>query len=71
MRVRGAGTPQSKLPLIREGRRRSEQKKKLKSQGKAGAASRVAPRCFEGYRRLSGNRFPPWRLAKASASSVF
>jgi hypothetical protein len=28
-----------------------------------------SPRCFQGYRRFSGNRFPPKRLAKASASS--
>jgi hypothetical protein len=37
--------------------------------GNQGPALRSRPACFEGYLRLSGNRFPPKRLAKASASS--
>lgn len=69
MRVPGAGTPQSKLPPIHQRRRRSQQKKNLRSPGKARAPLRSRPACLEGYRRLSGNPLTPNRSAKACASS--
>jgi hypothetical protein len=43
MRVPDVGTPKSKLPPIREGRRRSKQRKNLRSRGKMTGGLRVAP----------------------------
>jgi hypothetical protein len=66
MRVLGAGTPQSKLPPIHEPRRRSKQKKNLRSPGKASGASSELPRLFSGLSRDRRQRLP----AKATAERL-
>jgi hypothetical protein len=62
MRVPDVGTPKSKLPPMREGRRRSKQRKNLRSRGKMTGGLRVAP-------LVSGS--PPYRHQPVSAHLEF